>query len=220
MNFSPGISAVKQYLISGVQEQGLKITDTAVENLTRYILLLHKWNQAYNLTAVQDPLLMVDCHILDSLTVLPFLQKGPILDVGTGAGLPGLPLAIVCPQREFILLDSKRKKINFINHVIALLQLTNVRAIHTRVEDYKPQEAIPIIVSRAFAANMLFANSCDHLADTNTCFIAMKGKKSKALAENLPNEYKFINFETVNAPRTAGSDGERTLIFFKKINKT
>ena len=207
---------VAQYLATLLQEAKLVLSKEVQQNLVKYLKLLHKWSQVHNLTAIKDPLAMVSYHILDSLSILPFLAtKGPVLDVGTGAGLPGIPLAIVCTDMNFILLDSKLKKINFVQHVVTSLQLTNVQVVNARIENYLANFKMATIVSRAFASIATFAKLSNNLADSATLFIAMKGKRDKAMLEDLPAGFKVIEFASVKVP---GLEAPRTLVVFRKAS--
>ena len=140
-----------------------------------YLQLLVKWNRAYNLTAVREPEQMVTRHLLDSLAVGPLLGAGSAIDVGTGAGLPGVPLAIMFPQREFDLLDSNGKKTRFLFQVKTALSLDNMRIHHQRVELFRPPELYDIVLSRAFASLQDMIQACRHLLAPGGRFLAMKG---------------------------------------------
>ena len=141
-----------------------------------YIELLAKWNKAYNLTAVDDPLTMVSRHILDSLSVAPYLAGETFIDVGTGAGLPGVPLAILFPARQFTLLDSAGKRTRFLTQVQSALALSNVRIVQSRAEQYQPQTPFDGVLSRAFAALQDMVAHCRHFCRTGGHYYAMKGQ--------------------------------------------
>lgn len=143
--------------------------------MREFVELLCRWNRTYNLTGVRVRTEMVPRHLLDSLSVIPFLNGKRIVDVGTGAGLPGIPLAIACPERRFVLLDSNGKKTRFVTHVVMTLGLKNVQVAHTRVEDYRPAEPFATVISRAFAAILDFLQVAGHLAGDDGRFLAMKG---------------------------------------------
>lgn len=138
-------------LVKQLKQNQLHIDDVTSKKLIEYVLLLHKWNQIYNLTSVRDPLQMLSKHILDSLAISPYLQGPRILDVGSGAGLPGLPLALTHPQYRFALLDSNGKKTRFLTHVMQTLMVNNVEIISSRVEKYSPENCFNCIISRAFS---------------------------------------------------------------------
>jgi 16S rRNA (guanine527-N7)-methyltransferase len=145
-------------------------------DLERLLQLLDKWNRAFNLTGVRDIEEMVARHILDSLTVRSFLHGSTVLDVGTGAGFPGLPLAIVEPERRFCLLDSGGKKIRFVRHAVAELQLENVSVVQARIEEYVPDDLFDTVVCRAFASIGKFVGLCGALAAPGGRLLAMKGR--------------------------------------------
>ncbi len=138
-------------LRQGAEQLGLTLTADQHQRLLQFLALLVRWNQVYNLTAVRDPLEMVARHLLDSLAILPYLDGDTVLDIGTGAGLPGLPLAIVVPERRFVLLDSNGKKIRFVRQVVIDLELANVVPVQARIETYRPDRKFSTIVSRAVA---------------------------------------------------------------------
>ncbi len=142
----------RQRLLSGLQQMHLQSTEDEIERLLRLLALLSRWNKAYNLTAVRDELRMVPHHLLDSLALLPYLHGDRILDVGTGAGFPGLPLAIMQPERQFVLLDSNGKKIRFVRQAVLELGIKNVETAHSRIESYRGTEKFATILARAFAS--------------------------------------------------------------------
>ena len=186
------------------------------DKICEFLFTLEKWNKAYNLTAINQIQDMLTKHVLDSLGVAPFISGENMLDVGTGAGLPGIPLSIIRPDLNFVLLDSCRKKTNFVQYVVTLLGLTNVTVVHSRVENYQPQNLFAIIISRAFTALDKFVLSSAHLCHEDGFFIAMKGKLTQAKAEPLPEGYILTKIETVTIP---GLEGERCLVFVRKQRK-
>ncbi|HHF1371875.1 TPA: 16S rRNA (guanine(527)-N(7))-methyltransferase RsmG, partial [Haemophilus influenzae] len=131
---------MKAKLVSLLAQANIKISDQQIQQLINLVNLLNKWNKAYNLTSVRDPQEMLVKHILDSLVVSPYLQGDRFIDVGTGPGLPGLPLAIINPSKQFVLLDSLGKRISFIRNAIRELGLTNVTPVLSRVEEYQPED--------------------------------------------------------------------------------
>ncbi|MDU8924970.1 16S rRNA (guanine(527)-N(7))-methyltransferase RsmG [Pasteurellaceae bacterium LIM206] len=167
----------------------LCITDQQKQRLVRLVLLLHKWNKAYNLTSVRDPMEMLVKHILDSIVVSPYLQGSHFIDVGTGPGLPGLPLAIVNSDKHFVLLDSLGKRISFIRNAVRELALTNVEPVLSRVEEYRPEQKFDGVLSRAFASLKDMTLWCRHLPAERGLFYALKGQyhadEVKELAENV-----------------------------------
>lgn len=163
-------------IAAGVRDLGQELPAAAVGEMARLIEELGRWNARINLTAIRDPDAMVSGHILDSLAVRPMLEGLKILDVGTGAGFPGLPLAIAEPEREFVLLDSNARKIGFVQHAIGMLGLANATAVRSRVEYYAPEERFDTVIARALASTRELLALAGHLLDTEGVFLALKGK--------------------------------------------
>ena len=179
-------SQVLSLLEEGVGQLGL---DLPLDKLLQYLDLLEKWNQAYNLTAVRDKADMVTRHVIDSLAILPMLKGKRILDVGTGAGLPGIPLAIARPDLEIVLLDSNGKKTRFLQEVKRVLSLVNVEIIQSRVENYRPSHAFDTVISRAFSELGQMIQLTQHLIETDGIWLAMKGRIPKAELKDLQYPY-------------------------------
>lgn len=195
-------------------ELGLNLLHEQQKKLIAYVNLLHKWNQAYNLTAVRDPLEMVSRHISDSLAILPWLpETGTVLDVGTGAGLPGLVLAVARPQQPFTLLDSNTKRMTFLHKALRDLAIDNITLAHHRVEAYQPPQVFATIVSRAFSSLEDFVKLTTHLADNHTLYLAMKGKYPETELTTLANKIQVNNSIPLTVPNT---DAERHLILFTR----
>lgn len=167
---------MKPLLIAALRDNQITISDDAVDKLVRYLELLKTWNRVFNLTSITDEREMVYLHLIDSLLTAPFLSGTRMLDVGSGAGLPGIPLAMMHPEHEWVLLDKNNKKTRFITQAIAELKLDNVHAVHSRAEDFHPQDCFDSILSRAYATLALFIKTTRHLICKNGTFIAMKGK--------------------------------------------
>ena len=167
---------MKTMLLHALRDNQLTLGDEAVDKLVRYLELLQTWNRVFNLTSITDPREMVYLHIIDSLLTAPFLTGTRFLDVGSGAGLPGIPLAILYPEHEWVLLDKNNKKTRFMTQAIAELKLSKVQAVHTRAEDFHPAHCFDSILSRAYATLALFIKTTRHLICKNGTFIAMKGK--------------------------------------------
>ena len=161
------------------------LPDSAIAKLARLLTELEHWNRRVNLTAIRDLETMVSGHIFDSLAVRPLLEGRRVLDVGTGAGFPGLPLAIAEPQIEFGLLDSNGKKISFVRHVIGELGLSNATAIRARAEDYAPAERFDTVIARALASLPKLLQLAGHLIREEGVLLALKGKHSAAELESI-----------------------------------
>ena len=182
------------------------------EQLARYLHELEKWNRAYNLTAVRDPAEMVVRHVLDALSVNPWLQGTHILDVGTGAGLPGIPLALANPDKQFTLLDSNGKKIRFVHHAVGLLGLANVEPVQARVESWEPSQSFDTIISRAFSTLGEFINGSGHLLNRGGQLLAMKGKLPRDEIAAMPNGWQVTASHVIVVP---GLDAERHALFLQ-----
>jgi 16S rRNA (guanine527-N7)-methyltransferase len=181
----------------------------ARDALLGYLDLLQKWNRAYNLTAVRDPAAMVTRHLLDSLAVAPYVRGPRVLDIGTGPGLPGIPLAIALPRLEFVLLDSNGKKIRFLRQAAAELGLGNVRIEHTRVEQFRPREKFDTLVSRAFASIAAMLAASAHLCRDTGRFLAMKGVYPEAELADIPPAFRVEAVERLTVP---GLDEQRHVV--------
>lgn len=169
----------------GLREMALDLPAEARDRLLGYVALLVKWNRTYNLTAIRDPLAMVPHHLLDSLAVLPHLplaaQHGRLADAGSGAGLPGIPLAIARPRWSVALADSSQKKTAFLRQAVIELALDNVQVHEGRVEAWRPQPLFDVVISRAFAALADFIATCSHLIAPRGTLAAMKGSAPRGL---------------------------------------
>lgn len=157
--------------------------------LLQYVQLLVKWNSVYNLTAVRDPQEMVTRHLLDSLSLLPYLQGARMLDIGTGAGLPGLPLAVARPDLDCTLLDSNAKKTRFVVQAVGELALKNVDVVQMRAEQYRPAVLFDTLVSRAFASIADMLTAARHLCAPRGRFLAMKGSYPEDELAAIPADY-------------------------------
>jgi len=198
---------MRRRLTEGLSGMGVIWSDDQVERLIAFLVLMQKWTRTYNLTAIRDMPSAVDLHVLDSASVLPFLHGLRVLDVGTGAGLPGIPLAILDGSREFVLLDGSAKKIRFVRQVILELGLGNVEAVASRVQDFAPSVRFDTITSRAFASIDAFIGAASHLAAAQGRYLALKGR--------LPvEELSKLNGPEIRVHRLEipGMDAERHLI--------
>lgn len=186
--------------------------DGAVKRFAQFINLLHKWNAVYNLTSVRDMKQMVSRHIMDSVVIAPYLQGEQILDVGCGAGLPGIPLAITEPQRHYTLLDSNNKKTRFVQQSIAELHLTNVSVVTERIEIYQPSQTFDTVVARAYSSIENLLNGVRHLLKPGSQVLAMKGIYPLAELESIPASFTLERVEPVLVP---GLEAERHLVMLK-----
>jgi 16S rRNA (guanine527-N7)-methyltransferase len=205
---------LSQLLSKGMEQLSLSVDAETQQRLIDYILLLAKWNKAYNLTAVRHTSEMVTRHLLDSLAIAPFIHGQRILDVGTGAGLPGIPLAIIFPERRFVLLDSNGKKTRFLTQAKQSLGLDNIEIAYTRVETYADEFGFDSIVSRAFASITEMLTSTAHLLAAQGQFLAMKGLYPADELQVIP-DYTLLASHSLQIP---GLQAERHLICIGKQN--
>ena len=194
-------------------QAGISLTDQQKQQLLGYVGLLDKWNKAYNLTSVRDPKEVLVRHILDSIVVNPFLQGNRFIDVGTGPGLPGIPLAIVRPESHFTLLDSLGKRVRFLRQVQHELKLTNIEPVQSRVEEFLPEPPFDGVISRAFASLQDMLSWCHHLPKPESGrFYALKGVRPDDELSQLPNGVELVSVERLHVPTL---DGERHLVILK-----
>ncbi len=211
------LDTLQQKLQQGSEQLGLSLTQTQTEKLLAYIREFDKWNKAYNLSAVRDIQEMIPRHLLDSLSLVSHVQALPgqrLLDVGTGGGLPGIPLAIMFPEREFTLLDSNGKKTRFLFHVKTALQLDNVQVENRRVEAFTPGQGFDVILSRAFASLADMARDCAHLLASGGVFAAMKGIYPADELTEVADGLVLVGSLPLAVPDTRG---ERHLLLLKPI---
>jgi 16S rRNA (guanine527-N7)-methyltransferase len=196
-----------ELLATGVAEMGLSVSLEVQLKLLSYLALLQKWNKVYNLTAVRDPLEMVRLHLLDSLSVLPYIKAQNLLDVGSGGGLPGIVLAICMPALKVTTIDTVQKKAIFMRHVKGELDLDNLEVVHARVENYLPKEKFDVIISRAFSELNLFVNLTKHLIKEKGKWLAMKGQAPlKELQSLIEKRAEIIPL------KVSGLEAERHLV--------
>ncbi|MDD5410994.1 MAG: 16S rRNA (guanine(527)-N(7))-methyltransferase RsmG [Methylobacter sp.] len=196
----------RKILVSGIASLNLNITDEQVDQLLSFIKLIEKWNKAYNLTAIRDREEMARLHILDSLAIVPHIEGKRVIDIGTGAGLPGIPLAICLPETEFTLLDSNAKKTRFVQQVVLELKLKNVNVCHSRVENYHPEQPFNSVITRAFASLSDIVKLTTHLLAKDGVLLAMKGQNLDAELAQIEAKKSVIS---VSVP---GTDVERCLV--------
>ncbi len=183
-----------------------------VPRLVEFVQLLHKWNATYNLTSVRDMRQMLTRHIMDSVIIHPYLQGNQVLDVGCGAGLPGIPLAIINPDRNFTLLDSNNKKTRFVKQAKLELQLDNITVVTERIEQYRPETGFDTIVARAFSSIENLVAGIQHCMLPHSIILAMKGTYPLAELDTIPQGYNLDKVEPLNVP---GMDAERHLVILK-----
>ncbi len=200
-------------LQSLLQQTDLIINDDQQQQLVQFVELLNKWNKAYNLTSVRDPQEMMIKHILDSLVVSPFLSGERFIDVGTGPGLPGIPLAIANPDKHFYLLDSLGKRVRFMTQAKSELKLTNITLVQSRVEDYQTQAPLDGVISRAFASIEDMVNWCSHLIEAKSCFFALKGAYPQEEIAALDDSVTVSAVHPLVVPQLTG---ERHLVILQK----
>lgn len=186
------VESRRAVLNQGVESLGLPLSDTQLTKMLAFIQLIAKWNKAYNLTAIRQMDDMVSLHLLDSLAILPYVQGNRIVDIGTGAGLPGIPLAIALPDTTFVLLDSNAKKTRFVQQAILELKLGNVAVIHSRIEDYQPDDLFDTVLTRAFASLPEIVEKVAHVAQPNGLLLAMKGQVPAAEMQMLSSPSDVI----------------------------
>ena len=179
---------------------GLALTETQRGQLLEYLALLEKWNKAYNLTAVRGPALMLSKHLLDSLAIAGHLTEERLIDVGTGAGLPGIPLAILYPEREFHLLDSNGKKTRFLFQVKTSLGLDNITVHQQRVESFDPVKPFDVVLSRAFSSLLDMVSGCSHLLAEGGRFLAMKGSYPEQELASIADFCRVDSVEPIVVP--------------------
>ena len=202
-------TALARQLTSGLDSLGVAANSAQQQLLLDYLALLKKWNAAYNLTAIRDPAAMVTRHLLDSLAVAPWLTGDQCIDVGTGAGLPGIPLAILFPQRAFDLLDSNGKKTRFLFQAKTALGLENVTVHHARVESFSPDRCYDVVLSRAFASLSDMLAGTRHLLCPGGVLLAMKGARPDDELVSIERHCAVRHIRPLSVP---GLDEQRHLV--------
>lgn len=205
---------MKNKLINLLNKASINLPDQQIDRLIGYVELLHKWNKAYNLTSVRDPEQMLTRHIIDSLVVAPYLKGQSFIDVGTGPGLPGIPLSIIKPDCEFVLLDSLGKRVRFLKQVQHELKLTNITPVQSRVEEFQREGGFDGVISRAFASLQDMLSWCVHLPAKNGAFYALKGVYPEDEISQLPANFHVESVEKLYVPEL---DGERHLVIIRNV---
>ena len=202
-------AALAATLARGLEQMALPLSATVQEKLLAYVGLLAKWNRVYNLTAVRDPTEMVTRHLLDSLSVAQHLRGSRVLDVGSGAGLPGIPLALARPEWQFVLLDSNRKKTRFITQSCIELGLANVNVESCRIEDYRPEVLFDSVISRAFSELSAMLVATGRLCKPDGVMLAMKGEYPAAELAGVPPGFVVQGVAVLQVP---GLDAQRHVV--------
>lgn len=200
------MSLEREVLQAGIKQLDLSVSESQLTQLLAFLALIQKWNKAYNLSGVKDSLEMVRLHLLDSLAVLPHIKAGRAIDIGTGAGLPGIPLAIMMPESEWVLLDSNAKKTRFVQQVIVELKLKNASVVQARVENYLAIPAFDTVTMRAFASLADIQKSTQHLLTPHGELLAMKGQPTHEELQTIIGKHTLI------ALQVPGIEAERCLI--------
>lgn len=185
----------KAFLKQALIQNNYDLSDEIQNQFIAYLSLLEQWNRVFNLTAIRDPHDMVMLHILDSLSIHAYLQGKTIIDVGSGAGLPGIPLALFYPEKEFTLLDSNSKKTRFLTQVVIDLKLQNVKIVHSRCEEFYPQKKFDTVISRAFASIQAMLKTTKHLVNKQGYFLVMKGLYPLQEIAEIPSDFTMISVD-------------------------
>jgi 16S rRNA (guanine527-N7)-methyltransferase len=192
--------------------QDISLGEEVQQKLIDYLQLLERWNKTYNLTAVRDPKTMVTRHLIDSLTILPYLEGKRFIDVGTGAGLPGMVIAIAMPETQWVLLDSNQKKTRFLTQAAIELGLANVEVVHSRIENYKDSRGFDMATSRAVTTLVELLRQVEHLCQN---LLAMKGQIPDDELKELPEVYSVA----IHQVQLANDPAERSIILIKRKNQ-
>ncbi|HIJ23228.1 MAG: 16S rRNA (guanine(527)-N(7))-methyltransferase RsmG [Gammaproteobacteria bacterium] len=196
------------------QQLGVMLAPEQQQKLEQYLDLLMKWNKVYNLTAIRGRQKMVTHHIYDSLSVIPFLQGSRLVDLGSGAGLPGIPLALLQPETEVVMVDSNVKKSRFIQQAILELSLPNASVVHSRVEQLQPEQPFDRVVSRAFTSLSQFLSLASPLLVSGGRAIAMKGRWPEEEGGEVVEGFELDQVQPVEVP---GLHAERHLVICRKL---
>lgn len=215
MKQTMNVNPLMRVLSQGLKDMNVEVSPETQQKLISFLELLSQWNKVHNLTAVRDTKEMVTKHLLDSLSLMPFLNNGKnVCDVGTGAGLPGIPLSLCKPEMEFCLLDSSQKKINFVQQAILSLSLRNTQAVCSRVEHFHSEVPFDWVVSRAFGSLSEFIQVTGHLVSNQGRWLAMKGKLPQEELAAIPEGYTI---EHIHSLSVANLIGERCLVVIKRV---
>jgi len=200
-----GGDVLKARLVAGAQEQGIALDAVQATALMRLLTELREWNTRFNLTAIREPADMVDKHLLDSLSIQPYLHGRRIADIGTGAGFPGLPLAVVNPRRQFTLIEATGKKVQFVRHAIEALGIENVEIIQARSETWRPRAPFDCVIARALGKVADFIRVAGHLCARDGRMLAMKGRHPTNEIEELPRGWRVRALHDLHVPGLAAA---------------
>ena len=205
---------IETRLLAGIKELGLTLEQGQIDAFLTLVTELCDWNTRFNLTAIDDPPDIVDKHLLDSLAVLPYLKGLTVADVGSGAGFPGLPLAIADLDRRYALIESTGKKVTFLRHACTMLRLPTVEVIQGRAEGMKPKKPFDSVVARALGSLAEFVRVAGHLAGRGGRLLAMKGKVPEEELKAIPTGWKALAVRPIRVP---GLDAERCLVELARV---
>jgi 16S rRNA (guanine527-N7)-methyltransferase len=192
--------SLEEQLEQGIETLGLELGPNIRSRLLQYLELIRKWNRVYNLTAIKDPEQMLSHHLLDSLSIVPYIKGTRILDIGSGAGLPGIPVALCCPDSYIVMMDASGKKARFVQQAITELALENAESVHARAEDYTVPEGFDTVVSRAFSSLADFIRMGLPLMKPSGRMLAMKGRYPTQELEELPADIKVVAVHRLEVP--------------------
>jgi 16S rRNA (guanine527-N7)-methyltransferase len=205
--------SLEERLESGLRELGISMGTQDLSRLVEYVALLDKWNRVYNLTAIRDAGSVVSVHLLDCLAAVPYLRGNGVLDVGSGAGLPGIPISVARPDLRVTMLESSHKKAAFLRQAVAELQLKNAAIVCERAESWQPRETFDCIISRAFAELSEFVTLTEHLLAQRGLLVAMKGVHPYDEIAKLPPEFRVTQVRRLRVP---GLEAERHLVLIER----
>lgn len=203
---------LRAQLLTGTKMLGVELGQLATDKLMAYIALLAKWNKIYNLTAIDAPPHMVSHHLLDCLAIVPYVSGNRVLDIGSGAGLPGIPLAIVLPEKLFVLLDSNGKKTRFLTQAVAELELKNIEVVNARAEKYSSTDLFDTITARAFSSMGQTLDRSAHLCAPGGLYLLMKGREPAQEIADIGAKFRVADTVQLDVP---GIDGQRRLLIVK-----
>jgi 16S rRNA (guanine527-N7)-methyltransferase len=206
--------SIEPRLTAGLSELGLALAPAQVGALSTLVAELADWNERFNLTAITEPAEVVDKHLLDSLAILPLLKGLQVADVGSGAGFPGLPLAIADLDRRYTLIESTGKKVKFLRHVVERLDLPNLEVVQGRAEAFKPRRPYDSVIARALGSLAQFVRVAGHLAGRSGKLLAMKGKVPENELKAIPAGWKALAVHPIRVP---GLDAERCVVELGRV---